>query len=500
MTWVWIRRGVQIACLLLFVYLLTCATFPVRGPLPPDLFLQADLLTAVSAFVTRHAVHFGMVVSAAVVLAATVLLGRVFCGWVCPLGTCVDIGDTILWRKRKRSRAQANRPWLKYVVLAAVLGSAVLGIEIGWFLDPIPLLTRAFSLVLYPLTAMGQNFIAIHGRTQLRALNVYWDPWLQPHFNLSLIAGLSFAAILGLGALSRRFWCRSLCPLGALLGLIGRVGLVKRRVQETCVECKLCVRDCKMGAIPQDEPQTTKLPECILCFDCLSCKETGTSDIGFHWLPVGAKRPVDITRRRTIQALGGGLAYGLLASTMLTRRLHDEKLIRPPGAIIRDWHGRPQPMPEEQFRSLCARCGECMKTCITGGIQPAVHEAGFDGVFTPILKPRAGWCERSCTACGSVCPTGALRPFTADEKPSIKIGLASINQGKCLAWRRGNFYKLCLVCDEQCSYKAVQWHLLDGQRRPVVDEEKCTGCGICEAKCPVKPEAAITVSRSERQQ
>ena len=478
MVWVWIRRVVQIACLLLFVFLLTRATFPVEGQRLPVMMFWAAIGT----------------------LAVTLLVGRAFCGWVCPLGTCIDIADTVLWRRRKRGRTQANRPQVKFYLLAAVIGSALFGIQVGWFLDPIPLITRAFALVLYPVVTVGQNLIAIHGRQQLLAVDLYWEPWPARHFQLSIVAGAVFVGILLLGALSRRYWCRTLCPLGALLGLIGRFGLLKRRVAESCIGCKLCVRDCKMGAIPDEAPTTTKLPECILCFDCLTCKQEKTTSFGTHWLPEGARRPVDVTRRQTIQALAGGAVYGLAASTMLGRAEHHQKLIRPPGAILRK-RGKPVPMPEDQFRDLCIRCGECMKACITGGLQPAVAEAGWDGVFTPILKPKVGWCELSCTACGDVCPTGALRPFLADEKPDIQIGLATIDADKCLAWREEKYYKLCLVCDEQCSYDAVQWITDDqGYKRPVVDVEACTGCGICEAKCPVQPEAAITVSRREREQ
>jgi NAD-dependent dihydropyrimidine dehydrogenase PreA subunit len=127
-------------------------------------------------------------------------------------------------------------------------------------------------------------------------------------------------------------------------------------------------------------------------------------------------------------------------------------------------------------------------------------EAGWDGVFTPVLKPKVGWCERNCTACGDVCPTGALRPFLIEEKPKILIGLADISPATCLAWQRGPYYKLCLVCDEQCSYDAVKWIEEGGVKRPVVEADVCTGCGICEAKCPVQPEAAITVSRREWEQ
>jgi polyferredoxin len=499
MLWVWLRRAVQIACLVLFVYLLTRATFPVRSGLPPQLFLQLDPLSAATTALSGNRLPVVLFYGALGTLVATVLLGRVFCGFICPLGTCLDLGDRLLWGKRKPERSVAAQPGVKFALLAVVLGSALFGIQLGWFLDPIPLLTRTFALVLYPLTVMAQNLAVIHARDQLRALQLYPEAWEPRHFQLSLVAAACFVGLLLLGAFSRRYWCRNLCPLGALLGLVGRFGLMKRTVNESCVGCKLCVRDCKMGAIPADEPASTKLAECILCFGCLSCRTPGPTVFRLAWEPSGARREVDIARRRTFQALGGGVAYGLAASTMLGRREHHQKLIRPPGAILRR-RGRLELMPENQFRDQCVRCGECMKTCITGGLQPAVAEADWDGVFTPVLKPKVGWCERACTACGEVCPTGALRPFTAEEKTGILIGLATIDANKCLAWQRGKYYKLCLVCDEQCSYDAVQWIEEDGVKRPVVDADLCTGCGICEAKCPVQPEAAITVSRRDTAQ
>ncbi|MBM3501207.1 MAG: 4Fe-4S binding protein [Armatimonadetes bacterium] len=499
MVWVWLRRAVQIACLALFILLLTRATYPVRSSLPPQLFLQLDPLSAATAALSGNRLPVVIFYAALGTLAVTLLLGRVFCGFICPLGTCLDLGDRLLWSKRKPGRAAAAQPGLKFGLLAAVLGSALFGIQLGWFLDPIPLLTRAAALVLYPLVVMAQNLVVIHGRDSLRALQLYPEVWDPRHFQLSLVAAACLVGLLLLGSLSRRYWCRNLCPLGALLGLIGRFGLIKRAVNESCVGCRLCVRDCKMGAIPAEDPTTTKLAECILCFGCISCKQAGPTTFCLAWRPAGARREVDIARRRTFQALGGGVVYGLAASTMLGRREHHQKLIRPPGAILRK-RGRPDPMPENQFRELCVRCGECMKACVTGGLQPAVAEADWDGVFTPVLKPKIGWCERACTACGEVCPTSALRPFTAEEKTDIKIGLATIDANKCLAWQKGKYYKLCLVCDEQCSYDAVKWIEEGGVKRPVVDADVCTGCGICEAKCPVQPEAAIVVNRSEMTQ
>ncbi|MGQ9729997.1 MAG: 4Fe-4S binding protein [Candidatus Zipacnadales bacterium] len=498
MIWIWFRRFAQLACLWLFVWLLTRATFPVESTLPPPFFLQLDPLAAATAILSGHRLPIFMFYAALGMLIVTLLWGRVFCGFICPLGTCIDIFDTLVFRRRKGRRAVSNHAGLKFGILAVVLGSALFGVQLGWFCDPIPLLTRAFVVVLYPIIVMAQTVIVVAGRDHVRVLR-YTELWDARHFQLSLVAAACVAGILMLGALSRRYWCRNLCPLGALLGLIGRYGLIKRAVTESCIGCKLCVRECKMGAIPDSAPANTRLSECILCFDCLRCKEKSATRFVLSWRPAGAQREVDIRRRQTLQTLVGGALYGLVATTMLDRKEHHEKLIRPPGAIIRKG-GELKPMSEEQFRALCVRCGECMKACITGGLQPAIAEAGWDGVFTPVLKPKVGWCERKCTACGEVCPTGALRPFLADEKPHIRIGLATIDRSKCLAWRPGKLYKLCLVCDEQCSYKAVHWFSDNGVKRPVVDADICTGCGICEAKCPVQPEAAITVSRVDLRQ
>lgn len=496
MFWVWVRRLVQIVCLALFVFLLTRATYPVTSKLPPQFFLQLDPLSAGTGLIAGNRLPHATLYAALGTLLATLLLGRVFCGFICPLGTCIDIADRILWRKRRAGRRMANNPAIKYSILAAVIGSAIFGIQLGWLVDPIPLITRAFSVVLYPLAVIVQNLVAIYGRQPLRGMGVYMEPWDERHFQLSLLAGSTFIAVLLLGGLSRRYWCRNLCPLGALLALVGRFGLLKRTVSDRCVGCKVCIRECKMGAIPHDEPATTKLSECILCFDCVACPEPAATSFRIAWRPPGAIRQVDISRRRTIQSLAGGMVYGLVACTSLDRAEHHQKLIRPPGAIVRR-RSRVDLMPEAQFRELCVRCGECMKACITGGLQPAVAEAGWDGIFTPVLKPKVGWCERNCTACGDVCPTGALIPFTVEEKTEIKIGLATIHPGKCLSWQRGDHYKLCLVCDEHCSYDAIQWIEDEGVKRPVVDADRCTGCGICEAKCPVQPEAAIVVDRRE---
>lgn len=172
------------------------------------------------------------------------------------------------------------------------------------------------------------------------------------------------------------------------------------------------------------------------------------------------------------------------------RRTGNALLIRPPGA--RD---------ESSFLSRCVKCGECMKVCITNGLQPTFLQAGLEGMWSPVLVPRIGYCEYNCTLCGQVCPTGAIEKLDVEVKRKRKIGLAFIDQNRCLPYA---FATECIVCEEHCptSPKAilfrqekVQTHTGEVELKlPVVDPKVCTGCGICEYKCPVGEEAAIRVS------
>ena len=109
------------------------------------------------------------------------------------------------------------------------------------------------------------------------------------------------------------------------------------------------------------------------------------------------------------------------------------------------------------------------------------------GLGSPRLIPRIGACEDFCNLCGQICPSGAIQKFTLNEKRKTKIGMAVINTEKCLAYNEG---KLCMICDEQCLYNAIN---LDTKKRPVINKKNCIGCGVCENKCPVYGEAAIRV-------
>ena len=182
-----------------------------------------------------------------------------------------------------------------------------------------------------------------------------------------------------------------------------------------------------------------------------------------------------------------GAAWALLVKTnadaKLARdsqiKLSSAKLIRPPNAL-----------PEQEFLAKCVRCGDCMKVCPTGGLQPAISEAGLEGFWSPVLVSKIGECTQACNLCSQVCPTGAIQPFEIREKPKIFLGTAVIDRSQCVAWSLG---RRCLLCDEVCSYNAVDARVVDGVRVPFVNQTVCVGCGICENNCPVHPVAAIKV-------
>lgn len=201
----------------------------------------------------------------------------------------------------------------------------------------------------------------------------------------------------------------------------------------------------------------------------------------------------DIGRRVVLTGLLAGFSIPLLGKLDAEAyQTPDPRLIRPPGSVN-----------EKDFLALCQRCGLCMKVCPTNVINPTLLEAGVIGFWTPHLVMIKGYCEHTCTLCGQVCPTGAIERLTVKEKiqEPVKIGSAYLDRGRCLPWS-GN--GACIVCEEHCptSPKAIYFKIevikgRNGKKEevklPYVDLKECTGCGICEYKCPVIGRPAILV-------
>lgn len=487
------RRAVQIFSLILFLLLLTLAVLSTDTPTPLDLFLLLDpvliALTAISARIL--AVAF---IPAFLVLLVTLFFGRIFCGYMCPMGTTLDGGDK-LFRPQGKKRPQTGKlSLLKYIVLFFLLGASILGVSFVFVAAPLSLITRFYGLLVHPVLAFFSNETLVFiqplaewfGMDTLMFMRI-----TTPRFATQLFVLAFFIALFVLARVSPRFWCRNLCPSGALMALVSRRPLIRRFVSDDCTECGKCAHSCPMSAIITDDPHITLHEECIVCRTCQNiCPENAISFNNAKVENTYEKKGFPLTRRQFIYSGLAGAATATVGLTGLNSvygkpgpgQVAPQGLIRPPGAL-----------PEMDFLAQCVRCGECMAACPTNTLQPIWLDAGFMGLFSPALNLRRSYCSPECNMCGEVCPTDAIRSLSLNERMWAKTGTAVIFRRKCLAWEQE---KSCMVCDEVCPYKAVEFIKEPGNRVPVpqVHEEKCAGCGYCEHFCPVQNQSAIVVT------
>lgn len=484
------RRSVQILSLCLFLVLLALASVSAVSPAFPELFLQMDPALMLVSSLADRALLAGLV-PAGIVLLLGPVLGRVFCGYICPMGTSLDGTDAVIRPGKKPFFFSGNLFSVKYLVVAVMAAASLAGMSYIFLASPLSLITRAYGLVIYPAAA----FLAREGLDLIRPLGDLLDlnslifaQIRTIRFDTQFFIFFFFAGIAGLAVFSPRFWCRYLCPSGALFALVSGSPLVRRRVSDQCNQCGKCTRHCPMSAIEKKNPGTTFHSECIVCRTCEDiCPEGAVSFGRLRSESAGRFLP---SRRRLLSAgiVGAGTAVMGLTGLYSAHGKPGEGqvaapgLIRPPGAL-----------PEARFLSRCVRCGECMAACPTNTLQPIWFRAGFPALFSPAVTPRRGFCDPLCHECARVCPTQAMRLLPAPERPWAKTGTARIIRRKCLAWE---FQKSCMVCDEVCPFDAIEFVRDKDARVPVphVLEHKCAGCGYCEHFCPVRNQAAIVVT------
>jgi polyferredoxin len=368
----------------------------------------------------------------------TLAAGRVFCGWLCPLGGLLAILHSVkakLWRRgRQGPPAWTGRlyswryPWLLFLLVLLTLGS-------GWamFLSPFHLLT-----------------------TELTRLWQHQVPWL-------LITLLAVGLII-----FPRFWCVFLCPTGLLLSLLARWRRLTVRPPAECVHCGLCERTCPSGAArPEPEPAGR---DCLVCGRCSEICPVARFTLAARHGDYPAGEGGSFTRREILRA-GVALAVAGAAMPAVLTRPAGANPLRPPGAL-----------EEDEFLARCSRCGRCLKACPAQCIKAAPLTSGPAMFLTPVIIPREARCELTGD-CQKVCPTGALSQLPVEK---TLIGLAEIDRSRCIGWAEG---RLCLLCQEQCPQHAID---SDDRDRPSVVTDLCVGCGACENGCPLD-EAAIVV-------
>lgn len=494
--WRWARQVVQIASVVFF-FLLAFLTYRDSASLIPlDLYFRLDPLVAFGAMIAMRAIVATMLL-AVVTLALGFVFGRAWCGWLCPLGAILD------WTSPKISRVYESRKvWkrLKYILLFVILAAALLGNLTLLILDPITLLNRTFSGAFMP--ALNVVIVAVETAAYpLAPLQPLFDwieqglrgtvlPAQQSFYQLGWLLAISLTAIVALNWVASRFWCRYFCPLGAIYALQAKISWLRPRAANECDHCAQCVRVCPTSAISVSKNGFTVDPaECVVCLDCVAECPRSAIQFKFGGTRDASRASFDLSRRHFIESAAFGVAAVALFRSAPAARRDDAFLVRPPGAR------------ENDFLSKCVRCAECVKVCPTGGLQPSLFESGLEGLWTPILVPRLGYCDYSCNACGQICPTGAIPPLALEEKRKKIIGIASIDQNRCIPW---SMERPCIVCHEMCPVpeKAVKLEAVDviapdGTRvplqRPRVQHDLCIGCGLCEYQCPLVGPAAIRV-------
>jgi len=432
------------------------------------------------------------------ILVVCLLFPRGFCGYLCPLGTLIDLFDWAIGKRVSIFRVKHDGWWVnfKYYLLAGILFAAFFGVLFSGFFSAIPVITRGMLYIFDPLQTG------------------YAKGWHQvpPLTGAQIFSIVLFIGVLCLGFMRKRFWCRYVCPSGAVFSFFNLFRAAERKVESSCIGCNKCVEICPFDAIKAD--WTTRTSECTLCQSCGGVCPTHSIKFVERWNFTDLKKenepPVSEKKLDRRGFLTGVLGAGLAAFSVkkafgadlkagvkqIPEDVFAENLtgkirampIRPPGSV-----------PEPEFLQMCIRCGECFKACPNHVLQPEGFEQGLEGLWTPMVKPDWAGCESSCNNCGQVCPTGAIRALPLIEKRVARIGLAIINENTCLP-HAGK--EACQMCVDECTaagYNALEFVRVrveidpddpsgaplpdSGFAAPVVIPEKCVGCGLCQSRC-----------------
>ena len=500
-----LRRLIQSLLFISIVFIIWEMRYPLDRFINPKIYFLLDPFVMVTTAIAERIWLTGLI-TASITLLVTFLLGRFFCGWICPLGAFLDLWALVgkLYMKLKKKAIREKEPGrprhVKLVMLIVILVPSLWGLQLAWALDPLAIFVRTFSFIVHPFINNGIDSLFVKmlkagGPTLLEDFyNMLRNGFLSaeiPEFFHTGDILLVFIIILILSLFKRRFWCRYLCPLGAMLSIPARFSPF-RRITSCGKHCRVCMHTCRMNAIKSDNSYYRE--ECILCLDCLAdCPDDAT--VFSFSMP---KKREDVEKKRitpkSIHRLTF-LKYAVTSAAMTTplslfsqivsRLERTQRNLRPPGAL-----------DENEFIQRCIRCGNCMKVCPTNVLKPSPSQYGLKRLWTPVLDTSQSYCEYNCNLCGHVCPTGAIKDLPPGQKKKFIIGIAVINKDICIPFKKGID---CIVCEEHCPVpeKAIKIKesYKNGKRvkLPVIDKELCIGCGICEIKCPTEPEKAVLI-------
>ena len=452
------------------------------------------------------ALNVGVVV---LLVVLTLLVGRVYCSVICPLGVMQDIISWISGRRKKhryRFSYSPERKALRYGVLCLFLVALIAGV--GSFvalLAPYSSYGRIASNLFAPVWQWGNNVLARYSEQVGSYDFAATEVWIKslPTF---VIAVLTLVVVGVLAWRGGRTYCNTLCPVGTVLGFLSRFSLFRMTIdEEKCNRCGLCSRQCKAACIDGKEHRID-YSRCVACMDCIDTCRHGAIGFRLHRrqpAPAAGKpasateKSVDTSRRTFLTATALTAAA---AAVQAQKKKVDGGL-----AVIEDKKipERATPIVPPGAQGLrhmarhCTACQLCVSVCPNGVLRPSTR---LETLMQPESSYERGYCRPECTRCSEVCPAGSIRKISVADKSSIQIGHAVWVKENCVPLTDG---VSCGNCARHCPVGAIQMVPSDpadekSVRIPVVNTERCIGCGACEHLCPARPFSAIYVEGHER--
>lgn len=442
------------------------------------------------------ALNVGVIIGLVVL---TLLFGRIYCSVICPLGIMQD-GFGWLGKKAKKNRYSYSPAMnvLRYVMLVLMAASIIFGINSAVaLLAPYSAYGRIAQTLVSPVWEWGNNILASWAERADSYAFYEVDIWVRSGITLGV--ALVTLAVLGfLAWRNGRTYCNTICPVGTLLGILSRFSLFRPVIDTSkCNSCGLCGRNCKSSCI-DSKNHTIDYSRCVACMDCISKCNKGA--ISYTWergLKLADTPEATDSGRRQFLTLAATVATtaavkaqekttdGGLA-TIIDKKVPKRRTkIVPPGALS-----------IKNLNNHCTACQLCVSACPNGVLRPSSELESF---MQPESSYERGYCRPECTRCSDVCPTGAIRPIDDAMKSAIQIGHAVWVKENCIPLTDG---VSCGNCARHCPTGAISMVLSDpgneeSPKIPVVNEEKCIGCGACENLCPSRPFSAIYVEGHE---
>jgi len=452
------------------------------------------------------ALNVGIIV---LLILLTLVFGRVYCSVICPMGVFQDVISWLSGQRKKKKYRFSYSPAkniLRYTVLTLFVIAVIAGI--GSFvalLAPYSSYGRIANNLFAPIYQWGNNVFAYFAERAESYAFYETSVWMKslPTF---VIAVVTFIAIVVLAWRNGRTYCNTICPVGTVLGFLSRFALFRISIDtEKCNACGLCSRKCKAACI-DGKRHTVDYSRCVACMDCLDTCKHGA--ISYRWFKQetqtkNAEQTRSVDKEQINEARRSFLTATAILATATTLKAQEKKVdgglaaiedkkiprratpILPPGALS-----------ARDFARHCTACQLCVSVCPNEVLRPSTD---LMKLMQPEMSYERGYCRPECTKCGEVCPAGAIHPITAADKSATQIGHAVWIKKNCIPLTDG---VECGNCARHCPAGAIQMVPSDPQQEdspkiPVVNTERCIGCGACENLCPARPFSAIYVEGHE---